>query len=586
MSQNQTRLFNKVIVVNRGEIAIRIIKTLDQLGICSAAVYSEADANSLHVEMAKEAYYIGNSPSNESYLNISNIINAIRASGADAVHPGYGFLSESADFAKALEEEGVKLIGPSSSAIKAMGDKIEAKKIAISAGVNTVPGYMGIIENVDYAIKIATEIGFPVLLKAAAGGGGRGMRAVKNVEEMKSAFVSAKLEAQRCFNDNRMFIEKLIEKPRHIEIQILADKFGNVVCLGERECSIQRHHQKVIEEAPSKIITEATREKMYKQCVNLANNVGYYSAGTVEFIVDQEQNFYFLEMNTRLQVEHCVTELITGIDIVEQMINIAENKPLLFTQADIKLEGWALECRIYAEDPRRGFLPSSGRIIEYSEPPKTKFVRIDSGVGPGSEVAMFYDPMIAKLCTYGQTREEAIETMSSALGSYIIRGISHNISFLGAIVSNKRFIEGDIDTHFIADEYPDGFISGELTSEITENLLATTMYIFIKEQKRNSFIEDQINNQFHKMGTRWIVSIDNTLYPILIKDVEGGLNIRLGSSRIFIRTNWQVGSKLFSGYVNGKAINVLIEKYATYYKLSHAGISVKTYVRTNRIAEL
>ncbi len=579
-------LFKKVMIANRGEIALRVMRTLDNLNITSAAVYSEADTNSLHVEMAKEAYYIGNSPSSESYLHIPNIINAIRESGAEAVHPGYGFLSENAEFARALEYEGVKLIGPSAANIKSMGDKVEAKKIAIEAGVNTVPGYMGIIENSENAVEIAEKIGFPVFLKAAAGGGGRGMRIVRNSEEMRGAFLSAKLEAHRCFNDNRVFIEKLIEKPRHIEIQILADNFGNVVCLGERECSIQRHHQKVIEEAPSQIITDEIRKQMYNQCVNLAKKVGYYSAGTIEFIIDQDKNFYFLEMNTRLQVEHCVTELITGIDIVEQMLRIAAGQKLSFAQKDVILDGWALECRIYAEDPQRGFLPSSGRIIEYNEPPKTKHLRIDSGVGPGSEVSMFYDPLIAKICTHAPTRQEAIMNMTSALGSYIIRGISHNISLLEAIVSHKRFIEGDINTHFISEEYPHGFMGAELTSEITENLVATTLYVFLKEQKRISNIRDQIDNQFNKIATRWIVGIDDTLYPVLTKDVDGGLNIRQGSSRIFIRTNWQVGTQLFTGYVNGKFINVQIEKNGSYYKLTHAGISVKSYVRTNRIAEL
>lgn len=580
------KLFNKVLVANRGEIALRIIKTLDKLGIKSVAVYSEADTNSLHVEKASEAYFIGNSPATESYLNIQNIINAIRTSGADAVHPGYGFLSENPLFASALEREGIKLIGPSTHAIRIMGDKIEAKKIAIESGVSTVPGYMGTISDINQAIKIAEEIGFPVIVKAAAGGGGRGMRIVKNSSDMSTAIMSARLEAESCFSDNRVFIEKLIEKPRHIEIQVLADIFGNVVCLGERECSIQRHHQKVIEEAPSSFITNDIREEMYRQCRELARKVGYFSAGTVEFIVDQNKNFYFLEMNTRLQVEHCVTELITGIDIVEEMVRIAAGKALSISQDDVKLNGWAFECRIYSEDPHRGFLPSSGRIIEYSEPPKNKHIRVDSGIGPGSDVAMFYDAMVAKLCTHDKTREDAITRMSEALGSYIIRGISHNISFLEAIFTNKRFISGDIDTNFISDEYPDGFIGAELTSEITENFLATALYIFIQEQRRASKIHGQINNQLNKIGTRWIVTIDDMHFPILMKEVEGGLNIRHGSSRIFIRTNWQVGSKLFTGYVNGRFLNVQIEHKKTSYSLTHSGVSVKAYVRSNRIAEL
>lgn len=586
MTETIKPLFNKVLIANRGEIALRIIRTLRDMNIKSVAVYSEADTNALHVEQADEAYFIGNSSATESYLNIKKIISAIRASGADAVHPGYGFLSENPAFSRALEKEGVTLIGPSTSSIKDLGDKIEAKKIAIEAGVNTVPGYMGIIKDISQAIKIAEEIGFPVIVKAAAGGGGRGMRIVNNTNEIKAAFMSARLEAENCFSDNRVFIEKLIEEPRHIEIQLLADKYGNVICLGERECSIQRHHQKVIEEAPSTFIDNETRQKMYEQCIALAKKVGYHSAGTVEFIVDNKKNFYFLEMNTRLQVEHCVTELITGIDIVQQMVKIAAGNKLDITQDQVKLNGWAIECRIYAEDPHKAFLPSSGRIIEYSEPPKSQHIRIDSGIGPGSEVAIYYDAMVSKLCTHHKDRESAIKQMSSALGSYVIRGISHNISFLEAIISHKRFIKGDINTNFISQEYPDGFIGAELTSEITENFLASALYIYISEQKRASEIKGQIENQYYKIGTRWIICIDGNYYPVLMKEVEGGLNIRHGSSRIFIRTNWQIGSKLFTAYVNGRYLNVQIEQLNTRYKLTHAGISVDASVRTNRIAEL
>jgi propionyl-CoA carboxylase alpha chain len=363
-------LFDKVLIANRGEIALRVIRTLKKMGIKSVAVYSEADTNSLHVQHADEAYYIGSAPVTESYLSIKNIIGAIRASGAQAVHPGYGFLSENPLFANALKREGVTLIGPSAHAIRAMGDKIEAKKIAIDAGVSTVPGYMGAIANLTQAIEIAEAIGFPVIMKAAAGGGGRGMRVIHKKDEMEAAFESTRREAANHFSDSRVFIEKFIEKPRHIEIQLLADQHGNAICLGERECSIQRHHQKVIEEAPSPFIDEETRQEMYSQVATLAQKVGYYSAGTVEFIVDPNKNFYFLEMNTRLQVEHPVTELITGVDIVEEMIKIAAGHQLGLTQADIKLEGWAIECRICSEDPTRGFIPSSGRITEYDEPPK------------------------------------------------------------------------------------------------------------------------------------------------------------------------------------------------------------------------
>ncbi|XVN42104.1 MAG: acetyl/propionyl/methylcrotonyl-CoA carboxylase subunit alpha [Candidatus Rickettsia vulgarisii] len=579
-------LFDKVLIANRGEIALRIMKTLKKMGIKSVAVYSEADTYSMHVQYANEAYYIGNSPATESYLSIKNIINAIRASGANAVHPGYGFLSENANFANILKREGVTLIGPNAAAIKKMGDKIEAKKVAIEAGVTTVPGYVGTIANIGQAVEIAEKIGFPVIVKAAAGGGGRGMRVVKNSKEMANAFESAKLEAVNTFSDGRLFIEKLIVKPRHIEIQLLADQFGNSVCLGERECSIQRYHQKVIEEAPSSFITEEIRQKMYQQTVSLASKVGYYSAGTVEFMVDQDMNFYFLEMNTRLQVEHPVTEMITGVDIVEEMVKIAAGEKLSFTQDNIKLKGHAFESRICAEDPKRGFLPSSGRITEYSEPPRNANIRVDTGLGLGGEVSMFYDPMIAKLCTYGETREQAIEVMRSSLSSYIMRGISHNISFLEALISNPRFIAGDINTSFIEEEYPGGFSGASLTSDITKVFLATAIFIYMAEQKRAALISGQMVEQAHKIGTRWVVSIDDNLFPILIKSVDNGYNIRQENDRINIRSNWNLGSRLFSCVVNGTKANVKIENIMTGYILSHSGISVQAFVRSPRMSEL
>ncbi|WP_375318611.1 acetyl-CoA carboxylase biotin carboxylase subunit [Candidatus Tisiphia endosymbiont of Oplodontha viridula] len=579
-------LFDKILIANRGEIALRIMRTLKKMGITSVAVYSETDTHSMHVQYADEAYYIGNSPATESYLSIKNIINAIRASGAGAVHPGYGFLSENSNFANILKREGVTLIGPNASAIKKMGDKIEAKKIALEAGVSTVPGYMGTISTINQAIEIAEGIGFPVIVKATAGGGGRGMRVVRNSEEMANAFESAKLEAVNNFSDGRLFIEKLIKSPRHIEIQLLADQYGNSVCLGERECSIQRYHQKVIEEAPSSFITEEIRQKMYQETIALSTKVGYYSAGTVEFIVDLDKNFYFLEMNTRLQVEHPVTELITGIDIVEEMIKIAAGEKLSFSQEDIKLKGHAFESRICAENPRRGFLPSGGRITEYSEPPKNANIRVDTGFGLGGEVSMFYDSMIAKLCTYGETREQAIEVMRSALSSYIIQGISHNISFLEAVISHPRFIVGDINTAFIEEEYPDGFSGASLTSEITKIFLATTIFIYMAEQKRASLISGQIIDQTNKIGTRWVVSIDDKLFSVLIKSVDYGYNIRQENDRIYIRSNWTLGSRLFPCIVNGRKANVKIENIVTGYMLSHSGITVKSYVRSPRMSEL
>jgi propionyl-CoA carboxylase alpha chain len=579
-------LFEKVLVANRGEIALRIMKTLRLMGIKSVAIYSEADTNSDHVKYADEAYFIGNSPATESYLSIKNVIGAIRLSGANAVHPGYGFLAENSQFANILKREGITLIGPSAKAIKKMGDKIEAKKIAIDSGVSTVPGYIGIINNLGQAIKIAEDIGFPVIIKAAAGGGGRGMRIVNNKKQMEKAYESAKLEAENCFSDGRVFIEKLIIAPRHIEIQLIADQYGNAVCLGERECSIQRYHQKVIEEAPSSFVDEETRKKMYAEVLALSKKVGYFSAGTVEFMMDKNKNFYFLEMNTRLQVEHPVTELVTGLDIVEHMIRIAAGEKLSFTQEDVKLNGWAIESRICAEDPSRGFLPSSGRILEYREPPKSENVRIDSGIGAGGEVSMFYDAMIAKLCTYAQTREEAVELMKKSLSSFIIQGISHNISFLEALINHDRFKKGDIHTGFIDEEYPDGFSGAKLTSEINEIFLSTAIFAFLTEQKRAASLPNQLSDQSNKIGTRWIVSIDKGQFPVVIKPVEEGYNIRHASNRVTIRSNWNIGSPLITAIVNGQKVNIKIERIITGYRLSHSGITVDAYVRSPRMAEL
>lgn len=582
----EIKTFEKILIANRGEIALRIISTLQKMGIKSVAVYSEADTNSEYVQQADEAYYIGDSPATESYLSIKNIIRAIRLSGADAVHPGYGFLSENPDFANKLSREGVTLIGPSAKIISKMGDKVEAKKIAIDSGVNTVPGYIGVIDTLKQATSIANDIGFPIIIKAAAGGGGRGMRVVHDEAEMENAYASAKLEAANNFSDSRVFIEKLIRSPRHIEIQLLADQYGNAVCLGERECSIQRYHQKVIEEAPSSFIDKKTRQKMYDQVISLSKKVGYYSAGTVEFMVDQNRNFYFLEMNTRLQVEHPVTELVTGIDLVEQMIRIAMGESLSITQNDIKLNGWAFEARICAEDPSRGFLPSSGRILEYREPPKSPHIRVDSGVSNGGEISMFYDPMIAKLCTHGNTREEAIKQMSLALSTFVLQGISHNITFLEAIINHQKFIDGNIHTGFIEEEYPDGFSGAKLTSDITMVFLASAVFASLTEQKRMSSVDDQITDQARKIGTRWIVRIDNTHYPVMTKEVEDGYNIRNDVNRINIRSNWNLGSHLLVAKVNQLKVNVKIENILTGYKLTHKGITVDAYVRSPRMSEL
>jgi propionyl-CoA carboxylase alpha chain len=585
IDMKKKKLFDKVLIANRGEIAVRVIKTLRKLGIKSVAVYSETDTNAMHVNMADEAVFIGNSPAIDSYLAIDHIIEAIRRTGAQAVHPGYGFLSENPRFAEALAKEKVELIGPSAPVIRSMGDKIEAKKLAEKAGVSTVPGYMGVIENEQKAVKIAKKLGFPVIVKAAAGGGGRGMRVVENEKDMKDAFVSASNEARNNFNDDRLFIEKYIQRPRHIEIQVLADKHGNAVCVGERECSIQRHHQKILEEAPSPFISEKTRAAMYKQSLKLVKSIGYYSAGTIEFIVDKDQKFYFMEMNTRLQVEHCVTELIYNLDLVEQMIRVAAGEELTIKQEDLDPKGWAIEARICAEDPSRGFLPSSGRITRYEEPPKNSQLRVDTGVSEGGEVSMFYDQMVAKLCSHAPTRIKAIEALSTGLGEYVISGITHNMSFLQAILNHKKFIDGDISTKFIEDEYPDGFLGAELTSEITLIFIAATVHMHMTEALRAADIEGD-HDQVKKVGTRWVVNIDGVSYLVIIKAVTGGYNIRYENNRISIRSKWSIGSKLLRGSVNGTEVAVAVASKLNGYQLMYAAREVTSYVRSPRAAEL
>jgi propionyl-CoA carboxylase alpha chain len=579
-------MFQKLLIANRGEIACRIIRTARRMGIATVAVYSEADTNALHVSLADEAIYIGPSAASESYLSMSRLLEAIQTSGSDAVHPGYGFLSENSQFAKALEQEGVTLIGPSSDSIKSMGDKIQAKKIAHQAGVSTVPGYMGVIKDAQEAVKIATKIGFPVIIKATAGGGGKGMRIVHSKSEIAQAFSSAVNEATNSFKDGRIFIEKFIETPRHIEIQVIADRFGNVVCLGERECSIQRHHQKVIEEAPSSFIDAKTRQLMYRQCTSLVKKVGYYSAGTVEFIVDAKKNFYFLEMNTRLQVEHPVTEYVTGLDLVELMIRVAAGEKLPLAQKDVKLNGWSMESRIYAEDPSRGFLPSSGRISEYREPAATSNVRVDTGVYEGGEVSMFYDAMIAKLITYGKDRKEAIAQMQGALGDFVIHGISHNISFLEAVMGNQRFAKGDISTNFIAEEYPDGFSGAELTSDTTKVFLSSAAQMFLDDVNRAASIKGQLPGRRRQIGNRWVINVDGQNYPVYVRPREGGSDIKYDKEFLAVRSNWVLGSRLFQGKLNGRAISVRVEHFAGGYYLTHAGSRAKVMVRTPRVAEL
>ena len=454
--------FDKILIANRGEIACRVIRTCKRLGIKTVAVYSEADADALHVRLADEAVLIGPPPSAQSYLQIDKIVAACKKTGAQAVHPGYGFLSEKQEFQKALAKAGIVFIGPDARAIHAMGDKIESKKLALKAGVSTVPGYLHALKDAEEAVKIAQKVGYPVMIKASAGGGGKGMRIAYNDEEAREGFGSATNEAKASFADDRVFIEKYVEEPRHIEIQLIADGKGNCIYLWERECSIQRRHQKVIEEAPSPFLDARTRKAMGEEAVALAKAVKYKSAGTVEFIVDKNRKFYFLEMNTRLQVEHPVTELITGLDLVELMIRVAAGEKLPFEQKDVKLEGWAVEARLYAEDPFRNFLPSTGRLVKYREPEPGPDVRVDTGVYEGGEISMFYDPMIAKLCSYGKTRIDAIERMRRALDEFYVRGVSHNVPFLAALMAHPRFREGRLTTNFIAEEFKGGFTAAHL----------------------------------------------------------------------------------------------------------------------------
>ncbi len=586
MAKAAEKTFKKILIANRGEIARRVIRTCKRLGIKTVAVYSEADLNSLHVSEADEAIFIGPSPSNQSYLVIDNILDAVQQSGADAVHPGYGFLSENAKFAEKLAEIGVKFIGPSPKAISYMGDKIEAKKHAVKAGVSVVPGYQGQIEDEKEAAKISEKIGFPVMFKAAAGGGGKGMRIVNSKEEVAQALSSTRNEARKSFGDDRIFIEKFVTNPRHIEIQILGDEHGHVICLGERECSIQRHNQKIIEEAPSPFIDEKTRKEMYKQATALAKLVGYANAGTVEFIMDQEKNFYFLEINTRLQVEHPVTEYVTGLDLVEEQIKVALGHKLPLMQEDVKLKGWAIESRIYAEDPSRGFLPSTGRITEYMEPKVGKDVRVDSGVYAGGEVSMFYDAMIAKLITYGKNRNEAIDRMQVALSEYLITGISHNISFLQAIYEHERFRSGKLSTKFIEQEYPKGFSGAELTEHKTKVLLSIGLYVYVKDANRAAKITGQIPEKPRRIPDRLVVSVDDKKFTVMYEPVKEGFQLDIEREVFEVTSDYTLGNRLWQGKVDGAIANVLIESIDGGYLLTYMGTRAKVTVRSLRVAEL
>ncbi|WP_071672752.1 acetyl-CoA carboxylase biotin carboxylase subunit [Nioella nitratireducens] len=599
-------MFNKILIANRGEIACRVMKTARKMGIPTVAIYSDADKHALHVQMADEAIHIGPPPANQSYIVIDKVMEAIRASGAKAVHPGYGFLSENAKFAEALAAEGVAFVGPPVGAIEAMGDKITSKKIAQEAEVSTVPGYMGLIEDADEAVKISNQIGYPVMIKASAGGGGKGMRIAWTDEEAREGFQSSKNEAASSFGDDRIFIEKFVTQPRHIEIQVLCDQHGNGVYLGERECSIQRRNQKVVEEAPSPFLDEETRRAMGEQAVALAKAVGYASAGTVEFIVDGEKNFYFLEMNTRLQVEHPVTELITGVDLVEQMIRVAAGEPLSITQDDVKLTGWAIENRLYAEDPYRNFLPSIGRLTRYRPPleiaagpllangkwqgdaPAGEIaVRNDTGVFEGGEISMYYDPMIAKLCTWAPTRAEAIEAMRNALDAFEVEGIGHNLPFLAAVMDHPRFTSGNITTAFIAEEYPDGFAGVTPDQKTVERLAAVAAHLKILKEERAAQISGAMANHKRRVDPDWVAFIGKEAVPVHVEHADGGTDVRLADgTTLRVVSDWTLGDTVFSGTVGGAPMIVKTEFIRGGARLRYRGADLKVVVRTPRQAEL
>ncbi len=584
-------MFEKILIANRGEIACRVIKTARKMGIKTVAVYSDADKNALHVEMADEAVHIGPPPANQSYIVIDKIMDAIRQTGAQAVHPGYGFLSENPKFAEALEAEGVAFIGPPKEAIEAMGDKITSKKIAQEADVSTVPGYMGLIEDADEAVKISTEIGYPVMIKASAGGGGKGMRIAWNDEEAREGFQSSKNEAAASFGDDRIFIEKFVTQPRHIEIQVLCDAHGNGIYLGERECSIQRRNQKVIEEAPSPFLDEETRRAMGEQAVALAQAVGYTSAGTVEFIVDGDKNFYFLEMNTRLQVEHPVTELITGVDLVEQMIRVAHGEPLSMTQDDVKLNGWAMESRLYAEDPYRNFLPSIGRLVAYKPPAEvaeaTRAVRNDTGVYEGGEISMYYDPMIAKLCTWAPTREQAIEEMRVALDSFELEGIGHNIPFLAAVMDHPKFVAGDMTTAFIAEEYPEGFEGVELSGTDKRRIAAAAAAMYRVAEIRRSRVSGRMDNHERMVGSDWVVSVGGETLVTEIAADRAGSTVAFSDGTVHrVASDWTPGDSLARVEIDGKLMVLKVGKVTSGFRIRFRGADVAVKVWTPRQAEL
>jgi propionyl-CoA carboxylase alpha chain len=591
-------MFKKILIANRGEIACRIIKTARRMGIATVAVYSDADARAPFVQMADEAVHIGPSPAAQSYLIADKIIAACKQTGAEAVHPGYGFLSERTSFAEALAKENIAFIGPPINAIAAMGDKIESKKLALKAGVNVVPGFVGEIDDTEHAVRISAEIGYPVMMKASAGGGGKGMRLAYNEQDVREGFEATKREGLNSFGDDRVFIEKFILNPRHIEIQILGDQHGNILYLNERECSIQRRHQKVVEEAPSPFVTPKMRKAMGEQCVALSRAVGYYSAGTVELIVSgadpSGESFYFLEMNTRLQVEHPVTECITGIDLVEQMIRVAAGEKLAMAQEEIKIDGWAIENRVYAEDPYRGFLPSTGRLTRYRPPVEgwtddgaengrrgVDGIRVDDGVYDGGEVSMFYDPMIAKLITWGQTRDEAADLQIAALDRFEIEGLGHNIDFVSAIMQHPRFRSGELTTGFIAEEYPDGFQGAASSPELVKSLAAIAGFVATAEADRARHVDGQLGDTLPP-PSRWQVKIADAVHDIEMIDGE----MHVGGALFELSMEYDPGDRMIEAEVDGDELAVKITKTRNGFNLSTRGAKHVARVLPGHIAHL
>ncbi|HEY2032635.1 MAG TPA: acetyl/propionyl/methylcrotonyl-CoA carboxylase subunit alpha [Rhizomicrobium sp.] len=583
-------MFKKILIANRGEIACRVIKTARKMGIRTVAVYSDADRDALHVEMADEAVHIGPAPSAQSYLVIDKILDACKQTGAEAVHPGYGFLSEREAFAEALSKIGVAFIGPNTKAIAAMGDKIESKKLALAAKVNTVPGYVGEIKDADHARKIAGEIGYPVMVKASAGGGGKGLRIVHKESELVQAIQSSQNEAKASFGDDRLFIEKFVTEPRHIEIQVMGDKHGNLIYLNERDCSIQRRNQKVVEEAPSPFLDAKMRKAMGEQAVMLAKAVNYDSAGTVEFIVDKDRNFYFLEMNTRLQVEHPVTELTTGLDLVELMIRSAAGEKLPLTQKDVKLDGWAVEARIYAEDPYRGFLPSTGRLVRYRPPTEGTFgdvtIRNDTGVYEGGEISLYYDPMIAKLCTHASTREKAIDAMAAALDEFRIDGINHNIAFLTAIMHNARFRSGKVTTAFIAEEYPDGFHGRAMDKAMEHRFVAVAVAMKLMRTDRAAHISGTLNGA-HRASADFIASMGDKNYTVTHAHLhDGKIHLHIGGDIYAAEIRWHLGEPVMHLREDDGSYAIQVARLAGSYRIRQGGAAATVTVRSPYAAEL